>query len=104
MGIARALKEDFRLRMRELGVEQTREWIIGKRRNEATRARRRMEKFSGHKLPRDLCNAVRDRNGCIVARSRAGLDEWERWHERTMALEEWMDCNIRLETKSECLL
>jgi len=102
--IARALKEDFRSRMRELGVEQTREWIIKKRRNESTKTRRRMDKFSDRRSPRNLYDAVRDRNSCVVARSRASLDEWERWHNRTTAIEEWIDRNIRLETKCACLL
>jgi len=104
VGIARALKEDFRTRMRESGVERTREWIIQKRRNEATKARRRMEKFYGHRMPRNLYGAVQDRNCCIVARSRANLDEWEWWHGRTRALEEWVECNTRLDTKCACLL
>jgi hypothetical protein len=104
VGTARASKDDFRTRMRDLGVEETREWIIRKRRNESIRARRRREKFSGHSTPRNLYDAVRDRNCCIVARSRAHLDEWEWWHGRTRALEEWVDCNIRLDTKCTCLL
>ena len=104
VGIARALKEDFRTRMRELGVEQTREWIIRKRKDKAIRARRRTENFSGHRTPRNLYDAVRDRNYCIVARSRANLDGWERWHGQTRALEEWIDCNTRLDTKCACLL
>jgi hypothetical protein len=104
VGTSRALKEDFRTRMRELGVEQTREWVVRKRRNGSVKARRGKERASGHRMPRNLCDAVRDRNCCIVARSRASLDEWERWHARTRALEEWMDCNVWLDTKCACLL
>ena len=100
---ARALKEDFRTRMRESGVEQTREWLIRKRTDETIRARRREEKFFGHRLPRNLDDAVRDRNCCVVAQSCASLGEWERWHSRTKALKEWMNSNMRLETKCACL-
>lgn len=104
VGIARALKEDFRATMRELGVEQTRECVIRRRKNKAIRERCRAEKFSGHRTPRNLYDAVRDRNCCIIARSRANLDEWEWWHGQTRALEEWIECNIRLDTKCACLL
>lgn len=103
VGVARALKEDFHSRLRESGVEQTREWVIQKRRNEATKTRCRVEKLLGRRPPRNLYDAVRDRNCCVVARSHAGLAEWERWHNRTRALEEWVDGNIRLETKCMCL-
>jgi hypothetical protein len=102
VGTARALKEDFHWRMQELGTEQTRELVIRKRRNEVTKAQRRIEKFSGHRLPRNLYDAVRNRNYCLVARSCASLEEWERWHSRTKALEDWMDCNMRLEVKCTC--
>ena len=101
VGIARALKEDFRTRMRELGAEQTREWIIQKRRNGA---RRRRETFPGHSTPKNLYDAVRDRNCCVVARSRARSDEREWWHGRVRALEEWVGCNVRFDTKCACLL
>ena len=104
VGSARALKEDFRTKMRDMGIEQTREWVIRKRGNDTIKARHRIEKFFGHRPPRNLYDAVRDHNCCVIARSRASLDEWDRWHSRTRTIEEWMYCDIRFETKCAYLL